>query len=124
MRILLVEDDATLCALLSKMLKFEGMDSIIASDGAAAEKLLLSGSAGRIDLILCDVMMPNMDGYELLMRVKNIPRYRDVPFIFTTARVSRDEELRGMMLGAKAYLKKPIEIEILLQTIADLKINR
>ena len=124
MRILLVEDDTILCSLLSKMLRFEGIDSIIASDGVAAKEVLISGSAGQIDLILCDVMMPNMDGYDLLKHVKQLPRYRDVPFIFTTARVSRDEELRGMMLGAKAYLKKPIEMATLLAVIDDLKINR
>ncbi|MDE6432200.1 MAG: response regulator [Opitutales bacterium] len=117
MRILLVEDDSTLCDLLSRMLKFEGIDSVIANDGLAAEKYLLSNPQVPIDLILCDVMMPNMDGYEFLKRVKNIPAYRDVAFVFTTARVSRDEELRGLMLGARAYLKKPVEIATLLEVI-------
>ncbi len=118
MNILLVEDDEVLCDILAKMLKFEGINSIIANNGYEAEKILLDNHHD-IHMILCDVMMPNMDGYEFLNRVKNISSCKDIPFIFTTARVSRDEELRGLMLGAKAYLKKPVDITTLLTTIND-----
>lgn len=124
MRILLVEDDDTLCDLLTKMLKFEGIDSVVAHDGLAAEEYLLKGPPEPIDLILCDIMMPKMDGYEFLQRVKKIPAYRDVTFVFTTARVSRDEELRGLMLGADAFLKKPVEIATLLEIINELEAKK
>ncbi len=116
MNILLVEDDVILCNLLTKIFKFENITSIVTHDGCEAEDVLITREP-NIDLILCDVMMPNMDGYEFLKHVKNIPRYENTPFIFTTARVSRDEELRGLTLGARAYLKKPIDITTLLDII-------
>lgn len=120
MTILLVEDDITLCEILAKMLKFEGIDSIITNDGIGAERILL-GPSKPIDLIVCDVMMPKMNGYDLLKHVKNMPQYVDTPFIFITARASKEEELRGLMLGAKAYLKKPIDISTLLKTINEIR---
>ena len=121
MKLLLVEDDVTLCNLLATMLKFEGLTSITAHDGYEAEKILMSEDAGTIDLILCDVMMPNMDGYGLLERVKNISTCQNIPFIFISAHVSREEEARGLAAGARAYLKKPVDIAKLLAIIADIK---
>lgn len=117
MKLLLVEDDTILCGLLSKILGFEEIENVIVHDGYTAEDVLLKDDSRSIRLILCDIMMPGMDGYELLRRVKMIPFHKDTPFVFTTARVSKDEELRGLMLGAKAYLKKPIDIATLLDAI-------
>lgn len=117
MKLLLVEDDTVLCGLLSKILGFEEIENVIVHDGHTAEDVLLKDDSRSIRLILCDIMMPGMDGYELLRRVKMIPFHKDTPFVFTTARVSKDEELRGLMLGAKAYLKKPIDIATLLDAI-------
>jgi DNA-binding response OmpR family regulator len=65
------------------------------------------------DLILLDVMMPEMDGYEVCSRLKEIPSVRDVPIIFVTAMGEEEDEIRGLELGAVDYLTKPISLPIL-----------
>ena len=115
-KVLMVEDDITLCKTLTKILKLEGIDSVVASDGKEAENLLLA-DLPSIDVVICDVMMPNIDGYEFMKSLRKIPRYCKTPFLFATARVSKEEELKGLSMRASEYLKKPIEIATLLEAI-------
>jgi DNA-binding response OmpR family regulator len=114
-RIFLIEDDVYLCAMLAKMLKFEGIDTIIAHDGDAAKRIL-EGLSGTIDAILCDITMPGMDGYEFL-EYANRSKLAAVPFIFMSACVSKEEESRGLTMGARAFLKKPVSITLILDTV-------
>ena len=114
-RIFLIEDDVYLCTMLAKMLKFEGIDTIIAHDGDAAKEIL-EGLSGVIDAILCDITMPGMDGYEFLEYVNRSER-ATVPFIFMSACVSKEEESRGLAMGARAFLKKPVSIALILEAM-------
>ncbi|MDR0715683.1 MAG: response regulator [Puniceicoccales bacterium] len=115
-KILLVEDDAHLCAMLSKMLKFEGIDTVIAGDGSIAQEIL-EEIGDTIDVILCDVMMPNVSGYEFLAHIKHTVKFANIPFIFLSACVSKEEESHGCALGARAFLKKPVDIFTLLSAL-------
>ena len=71
----------------------------------------------RPDLILLDIMMPDMDGYTVLKQLKQNPETRDIPVIFTTALGAEEDEQRGLELGAVDYVNKPIKHSILLVRI-------
>ena len=71
------------------------------------------------DLILLDVMMPEMDGYEVCRRLKADPATCDIPVLFVTGHADDEERSRGIALGAVGYLSKPLEPDVLLATIAD-----
>ncbi|WP_353860948.1 hybrid sensor histidine kinase/response regulator [Azospirillum formosense] len=112
--ILIVDDTADNLSLLSSHLK-----SIYAvktvNNGDAALRIAFSDQPP--DLILLDVMMPSMDGYEVCRRLKADPRTRDVPVIFLTARTSVEDEKFGLDLGAVDYISKPISPPIVLARV-------
>ncbi|MBC7734121.1 MAG: response regulator, partial [Bacteriovorax sp.] len=83
-----------------------------ANSGALA--LELAAQAPLPDLILLDVMMPQMNGYEVLERLRAEPATRDIPVIFTTAMSATEDEQRGLELGAVDYLTKPLRPAIVL----------
>ncbi|MGB7339644.1 MAG: response regulator [Phototrophicaceae bacterium] len=112
--ILLVEDEKPLREQVADMLRLEGFDVTEAEDGQAAIDLLANK---RPHIILCDVAMPNMDGYEVLAHVRNTDQISSLPFIFLTARADRSFVRHGMELGADDYLTKPFTRKELLSAI-------
>lgn len=70
------------------------------------------------DLILCDVGMPGMNGYEVISAIQSDPRHREIPFIFLTARAAREDQRRGMSLGADDYITKPFSEQDIIGAIA------
>ncbi|MGC1174053.1 adenylate/guanylate cyclase domain-containing protein [Polaromonas sp.] len=110
-RILVVEDTDDIRYLLVALLQ-DSYEVMAAAAGEAG--LQMARSAKRPDLILLDVMMPDMDGYEVLAELGRDPRTADIPVIFLTALGSVDEERRGLDLGATDYVAKPISPPILL----------
>ena len=110
-RILVIEDSEDIRYLLTALLQ----DSYEVAAAAAGEAgLQMARSAERPDIILLDVVMPDMDGYEVLARLSRDPRTADIPVIFLTALGSEDEEHRGLDLGATDYVTKPISPPVLL----------
>lgn len=102
--ILVVEDEVQIQEDLRMMLEFEGFVTDGAHNGQEGwEKVQVN----RPDLIFCDVVMPEMDGLELLKQIRRDPQYRDLLFVFISARISPDAIEEGMAAGASAYLKKP-----------------
>jgi len=102
--ILVVEDDADSRQALCTILEALGYSII---DFASGQETL-DGLAGRpIDLAMLDVMMPGMNGYELLAALKQRPEYRDVPVILVTAKDENEEVLAGYGSGADYYITKP-----------------
>jgi signal transduction histidine kinase len=91
----------------------------VATSGAAA-LAIASHPESRPDLILLDVMMPGMDGYEVCRRLKQGPATRGIPVIFVTARTDETDEESGLRLGAADYITKPIKAGIVLQRVANL----
>ena len=112
--ILVVDDDATNLRTLGEMLRPEYRVRL-ASSGEDA--LRIAGSDPRPDLILLDVMMPVMDGYEVLRRLQADEKTRAIPVIFVTALHDEDSELRGFELGAADFIHKPIRAAVALSRI-------
>lgn len=112
--ILVIEDAHALRSDIVDVLSMEGYTLLEASDGAQgvalAEKQLP-------DLIVCDVMMPIMNGYDVLKTLRNQPLTTTIPFIFLTSVSDYDDQRRGMVLGADDYITKPFEVSELLATI-------
>lgn len=108
MRVLIVEDDSGIADFLQLELEHEGFDVLHAEDGRKALELFESGSP---DIILLDIMLPKLNGLEVLRRIRKTSR---VPVIMLTARGDTLDKVSGLDSGADDYLAKPFEIEELL----------
>src|SRR6185369_9894152 len=109
MKILIVEDDANSRTYLERALKSQGYSVESAANGVAA---LERAKQLRPDLIISDILMPEMDGFELCRRVKADEQLRSIPFVFYTATyVEQKDEKLAMALGAARFLIKPMEPE-------------
>ena len=113
-RILVVEDDAQVRAMLTRAL---GTRYTVyeAEDGVAAISVL---KAQPIDLIMCDVMMPRMNGYALSRVLKADAKLKTIPIVFLTARTSAQDVIAGINAGARHYISKPFSIKDVLEKIA------
>lgn len=109
--ILVVDDTPDNLALMSELL-CDQYQLKIANSGARG--LTLSTTGTPPDLILLDIMMPDMDGYEVCRRLKSNPQTRHIPVIFLTAKIGVEDEEKGLEIGAVDYLTKPISPPILL----------
>jgi DNA-binding NarL/FixJ family response regulator len=113
-RILVIEDEPQTRENLVTILEMEGYQTLTASDGRAG---LETARRELPDLVLCDVMMPEMDGYAVLEALRAHPETVSVPFIFLTAKGDRKDLRAGMNLGADDYLSKPATTAELLSAI-------
>lgn len=104
-KILLVEDDTTLSFIVEDALIREGFDVVCASNGEAGLKLF---KESKPDVIVADVMMPKMDGFEMVRQIRLIAQA--VPVLFLTARTALDDVVKGFDLGANDYIRKPFQI--------------
>lgn len=112
--ILIIEDDPSYSSMMETILQMEGFDVRIASDGQSGLALLRKK---RPALILCDIMLPDMDGHLILETLKKERTFADIPFIFVTALGERAEIRLGMANGADDYLPKPFSADELLAAI-------
>ncbi len=113
-KILIIEDEDMLHGEVSEWLTFEGYEVFSAKDGVAG---LECAFRDLPDLIVCDIMMPRLDGYGVLLEMRSNLGTAAIPFIFVTAKVTTEDIRRGMILGADDYLTKPFERMDLLQAI-------
>jgi signal transduction histidine kinase len=113
-KILVIEDEQDVRTSLVGILELEEFDVATAQDG---EEGLALAKARCPDLILCDVMMPKKNGYEVLTAIRNDPLITLTPFIFLTAKASKHDVREGMELGADDYLTKPFTINELLTAV-------
>lgn len=115
-KLLCIEDDRETAALLGEELAERGYAVSLAYNGQEGMEAIFKEPP---DLVLCDINMPIMSGFEVLVRLTEIaPRFAEMPFIFLTALASRDDELKGRKLGADDYVTKPIDFDILAQIIS------
>jgi DNA-binding NarL/FixJ family response regulator len=112
--ILIIEDDDQTRENLQTILQMEGYTALVAANGRDGLEL---ARRERPDLILCDVMMPGLDGHGVLSALRDDPETTTVPFIFLTARGERKDLRRGMELGADDYLTKPASVDELLAAV-------
>ncbi|HVX69114.1 MAG TPA: response regulator transcription factor [Mycobacteriales bacterium] len=105
-RLLVVDDEPNILELLSASLRFAGFDVATARDGQQALKAV---EAFQPDLVVLDVMMPGIDGFEVMRRMRE--RQRQVPVLFLTARDATDDKVTGLTLGGDDYITKPFSLE-------------
>ena len=110
-RILIVDDESAARSALSTLLRREGFEVVDASDGATA---LAKSITFRSDLILLDIMMPGMNGFEVCRRVKATPETKLTPVILITGLFSTEDRIRGINAGADDFLSKPFDFNELL----------
>ena len=113
-KILVIEDNAGIRENIAGVLELANYKVFTAEDGKTGIEIALHE---KPDLILCDVIMPQLDGYGVLHLMHKNPAIRNTPFIFMSARTDRAEMRKGMDLGADDYITKPIEKTELLQAI-------
>jgi diguanylate cyclase len=105
-KILVIDDDPTVRSLILKMLKAEGFDTVEAEDGRVGVQM---AQVHEPNLIICDIMMPECNGHEVLQQLRQDPLTAGIPFIFLSARAERTDLRQGMDLGADDYLVKPFK---------------
>lgn len=113
--ILVVEDDKNLQKLMATVLRQQGYTVILARDGAEALEII---GESHVDLIICDIMMPNVDGYKLTHTLRK-SNY-DLPILMVTARDTLDDKKRGFLVGTDDYMVKPIDMDEMLLRVAAL----
>ena len=112
--VLVVDDTPTNVAVVSGVLK-DSFRTKVATNGEKA--LAIATGSDKPDLILLDVMMPGMDGYEVCRRLKDNPATRDIPIIFLTAKTDEVDEEKGFDVGAVDYIHKPFSGPIVLARV-------
>ncbi len=113
-KVLVIEDEQILRKNILKILKAEGFESLGAADGYEGIDLARSENP---DLIVCDIMMPELDGYGVLKTLQADRETAMIPFIFLTAKTDRADMRQGIELGADDYLVKPFDADELLRAI-------
>jgi two-component system chemotaxis response regulator CheY len=117
-RCLVVEDSPTMRQLIVFALKrLPELDIVEASDGVDALKKL---PGAKTDLVLTDINMPIMDGLKLVSLMKGNPLYKEIPVVIITTEGAAEDREKGMALGARAYIPKPIQTANLLKVVREL----
>lgn len=113
-RLLLIDDDPNLILLVKDYLEFRGYEVVTAENGREALEVLEKDIP---DMIICDVMMPEMDGYSLVKNVRADPRTSWVPVLFLSAKGQSQDRVKGLNTGADVYMVKPFEPEELVAQV-------
>lgn len=113
-KILLIEDSTAIRTLFSKSLSDRGFCTIVAENGLAG---VHQAQEHLPDLIVCDIMMPQLDGYGVLIKLRQDSMTGTIPFIFITAKATRNDMRKGMEMGADDYITKPCTVDELCRAI-------
>lgn len=113
-KILIVEDEESLLKLESILLTSKGFEVIGVSNGKAALEAVEQDAP---DLVLLDIMLPEMDGFEVCKHIKQNPATRQIPVIMLTAKKTREDMERGREVGADCYITKPFKSAMVIETI-------
>jgi CheY-like chemotaxis protein len=115
-KILIVDDDEMVLMALDELLKPEGYEVQAVSSGREALKRI---DETQYDLLMLDIIMPEMDGFELCRRIREKDEYKETPIVFLTAKSREQDKKDGLEAGANLFLSKPISPEKLLAIISD-----
>jgi two-component system, sensor histidine kinase and response regulator len=113
-QILVIEDEVALCDIVVDFLTLEGFETLFAYNGETGIAIAYEHLP---DLVLCDIMMPGMDGYQVLLALRDNPATTLIPFVFLTAKADRPSIRHGMELGADDYITKPFAMSDLVAAI-------
>lgn len=119
-KILVADDEEDIRLIIKFALEDKGYKVITVSDGAEAVAV---ADKEKVDLIILDAAMPNMDGYEACKNLKRDAKTKDIPVIFLTAIDLLKDKLKSQRLGAVKFISKPFEIEALIEEIASILNN-
>jgi CheY-like chemotaxis protein len=113
-RVLVVDDDKSIRTVMRAAL--EGMEIVEVTGGAEALTRLHSE---RFDVVILDVMMPRMNGFQVLAQIRRNPQMRNVPVILLTAKVAESDHIRGYRGGADGYVTKPFDVDEFIDLVRD-----
>lgn len=116
-RILVVEDDTNLMEGMREILELDGYEVLTATSGVGGLEILRQSEEAP-DLIVSDIMMPKMDGYEFFEKVRSYEEWISIPFVFLSARGEKSDVRLGKSMGADDYVIKPFSVEDLLVTVS------
>ena len=119
--ILVVDDEPAIRALVAKIVERAGYRADVARDGAEAVEI---AQRGQFDLILMDVRMPRMTGYEACRRLRELDVTKDIPIIFLSAKGQEAEVQQGLQAGADQYILKPFAPDMLSRKIKEVLNNK
>ncbi|HEV7507976.1 MAG TPA: response regulator [Thermoanaerobaculia bacterium] len=116
-RVLIVDDEPNIILSLEFLLRQQGYEVSVARDG---EEALVAAEDWRPDLMVLDVMLPGLDGFEVCRRLRERPENAGLKILLLTARGREVERVRGLEEGADAYVRKPFSTRQLMKTVAEL----
>jgi CheY-like chemotaxis protein len=116
-RILICDDDPVILRLLQVNLELEGYDVVLAHHGEEAVRKSLEE---RPDLVILDIMMPRLDGYQACLQIKEREETKDIPIVFLSAKAQLSDIQRGKATGVEDYVTKPFDPNELLEVIGRL----
>ncbi len=117
LRILLVDDEPSIVKMVGKRLEVEGFDVIVAMDG---QEGLQKAQSEHPNLIILDLMLPKLNGYEVCTMLKQDTRFQQIPIVLFTAKTQEKDEKLGVECGANAFVRKPFRAQELLEKIRSL----
>jgi CheY-like chemotaxis protein len=112
--VLIADDDVRNIFSLTKALEQHKMKVLTAMDGKEA---ISAAEDGKVDIVLMDMMMPEMDGFEAITRLRKMPRFRHLPIIAVTAKAMAGDREKCIQAGASDYISKPVDIDQLLSLL-------
>lgn len=112
--ILIIEDNLEIRENTAEILELSGYRVITTDNGSGGVQIAANTLP---DIILCDIMIPQLDGYEVFQRLKELPATAHIPFVYITAKTEKRDINKAMDLGANGYLCKPFDVEELISTI-------
>lgn len=116
-KILVIDDESDITALIKARLELASFDVITSLDGRDG---LLKARDENPDLIILDIMLPKLDGFQLCRMLKFDQKYKHIPIIMLTARTSEDDKNTGIEAGADAYIVKPFDAQMLIDKVKEL----
>jgi DNA-binding response OmpR family regulator len=116
-RVLIVDDEPNIVLSLEFLFRQQGYEVSVARDG---EEALAAAEEQRLDLVVLDVMLPGLDGFEVCRRLRERPELAGLKILLLTARGREVERVRGLEEGADAYVRKPFSTRQLMKTVAEL----
>jgi CheY-like chemotaxis protein len=114
-KVLVVDDDARNIFALSTVLENHGMEILSATNGRQAIDLLKGHD--DLEIVLMDIMMPEMDGYETMKEIRRVPEFRHLPILALTAKAMKGDREKCLEAGASDYIAKPVDTDQLLSLL-------
>ena len=116
-KILIVDDDAKNIFALNATLKAKGFKCISTTD--ARESIRLLSNSNDIGIVLMDMMMPEMDGYEAIPKIRSLEKCKDIPIVAVTAQAMQGDKEKCLEAGADDYISKPIDVDVLINVLSE-----